>query len=51
MNVTENVQRLIDFVKGVFTSSDATIPKIVKEIKEKQAEISSDSESESDLEL
>ena len=28
-----------------------TIPEIVKEIKEKQAEISSDSESESDLEL
>ena len=27
------------------------IPEIVKEIKEKQAEISSDSESESDLEL
>ena len=51
MDIAENVQRYIDFDKDVSTSPDATIPEIVKEIKEKQAEISSDSESESDLEL
>ena len=51
MDVTEYVQRYIDFDKDVSTSPDATIPEIVKEIKEKQPEISSDSESESELEL
>ena len=39
-----------DFHKDVSTSPDATIPDIVKEIKKKQVEISSDQESESDLE-
>ena len=47
----KNIQRYIDFDKDVFTSPDATIPEIVKEIKEKQTEISSDQESESDMEL
>ena len=51
MDGAKNVQRYIDFDKDVSTSPDATIPEIVKEIKEKQAEISSDSESKSDLEL
>ena len=41
----------LDFCKDVSRSPDAMISEIVKEIKEKQAEISSDSESESDLEL
>ena len=49
--VTENVKRYIDFDKDVSTSPDTTIPEIVKEIKEKQAEISLESDSESDLEL
>ena len=39
------------FHKDVSISPDATIPKIVKEMKKKQTEISSDSERESDLEL
>ena len=30
MDITENVQRHIDFDKDVFTSPDATIPEIVK---------------------
>ena len=51
MDITENVQRHIDFDKDVFTSPDAMSPEIVKEIKEKQAEICSESERESDLEL
>ena len=42
MDKTENVQRYIDFDKNVSTSPDAVIPEIVKEIKEKQAEISTD---------
>ena len=42
MDKTENVQRYIDFEKDVSTSPDPTIPEIVKEIKEKQAEIFSD---------
>ena len=37
MDVAENIQRYIDFDKDVPTSPDETIPKIVKEIKEKQA--------------
>ena len=40
-----------DFYKDVSASPNVTIPEIVKEIKKKQAKISSDSESESDLEL
>ena len=51
MDITENVQRYINFDKDVSTSTDAMILEIFKEIKEKQAEISSNSESESDLEL
>ena len=51
IDVTENVQRYIDFDKDVSASPDATIPEIVKAIKEKRAEISSNSESKSDLEL
>ena len=51
MDITENVPRYIDFHKDVSTSPDPTIPEILKEIKEKQAEIPSDSESKSDLEL
>ena len=47
----ENIQRYINFDKDISTSPDATIPENVKEIKEKQAEISLESESESDLEL
>ena len=35
MDITENVQRYIDFNKDVSTSPDATIPVIVKEIKKK----------------
>ena len=35
MNVTENVQKHIDFAKDVSTSTNATIPEDVKEIKEK----------------
>ena len=51
MDITKNIQRYIDFDKDVSTSPDAMILEIVKEIKEKQAEISSNSESESDFEL
>ena len=51
MDITENVQRYIDFDKDVSTSPDAMILEIIKEIKEKQAEVSSNSASESDLEL
>ena len=51
MDIMENVQRYIDFDKDFSTSPDATISEIVNEIKEKQAEISSDSESESDMDL
>ena len=51
MDVAEKVQRYFDFDKDVSTSPDATTPEIVKEIKGKQAEISFDQESESDLEL
>ena len=51
MDLTKNVQRYIDFNKDVSTSPDATNPEIVKEIKEKQAKIFLDSESENDLEL
>ena len=42
MDIAENVQRYIDFDKDVSSSPNATIPEIVKEIKGKQAEISSD---------
>ena len=35
MDLRENVQRYIDFNKDVSTAPDATIPEIVKEIKEK----------------
>ena len=41
----------LEFYKDVSTSPDAMIPEIVKEIKKKQIEICSDSESKSDLEL
>ena len=51
MDITENIQRYINFDKDVSTSPDATIPEIVKEIKEKHAEISLESESKSELEL
>ena len=51
MDITENVLRSIDFDTDFSTLPDATIPEIVREIKEKQAKISSHSESESDLEL
>ena len=51
MDITENIQRYINFNKDVSTSPDVLIPEIVKEIKEKYAEISSDSESDNDLEL
>ena len=49
--MTGNVQMYIDFDKDVSTSPDAKIPEILKEVKGKQAKISSDQESESDLEL
>ena len=42
MDITENVQRYIDFDKDVSTSLDAMIPEIIREIKEKLTEISSD---------
>ena len=51
MDRAENLQRYIDFDNNASTSLDAMVPGIVKEIKEKQAEISSYSERESDLEL
>ena len=44
-------QQRLDFDKDVSTSLDATIPEIVKEITEKQAEIFLESDSESDLEM
>ena len=45
------MSRGISFDKDISTSPGGTILAIAKEIKEKQAEISSDSESESDLEI
>ena len=41
MDVTVSVQKYVSFDNNVSTSPEATIPEIVKEIKEKQAEISS----------
>ena len=41
MGIVKNVQRYINFDKDVSTSPDAIIPDIVKETKEKQAEIPS----------
>ena len=43
MDTAENLQRYIDLIRMCSTSPDATISEIVKEIKEEQAEISSDS--------
>ena len=45
------MSRGISFDKDISTSPGGTIPATAKEIKEKPAEISSDSHSESDLEL